>query len=54
MKSIKPIVIDAKTIWTMRKPQYNGFACGHGAHGQAKYKRQTKADLKRAISKGQL
>ncbi len=22
-----------------RKPRYNGFACGHGAHGPAKYSR---------------
>ncbi len=22
-----------------KKPQYNGFACGHGAHGDAKYNR---------------
>lgn len=21
------------------KPRYNGFACGHGAHGSAKYSR---------------
>lgn len=21
------------------KPRYNGFACGHGAHGDAKYNR---------------
>ena len=53
-KGIKPIVIDAKTIWEMRKPRYNGYLCGHGPHSTTKYKRQSKADLKRAISKGQL
>ena len=31
-----------------KKPHYNGFACGHGAHGSAKYDR-TKA--KRAWQK---
>lgn len=31
-----------------KKPRYNGFACGHGAHGSAKYDR-TKA--KRAWEK---
>ena len=31
-----------------KKPRYNGFACGHGAHGSAKYDR-TKA--KRAWQK---
>lgn len=29
-----------------KKPHYNGFACGHGAHGDTKYNR-TKA--KRAL-----
>ncbi len=34
-----------------RKPHYNGFACGHGAHGPTKYdrnqsKRQWKAQLR--------
>lgn len=28
-----------------KKPRYNGFACGHGAHGDAKYNR---AKAKRA------
>ena len=34
-------------VWTvsaleatrMAKPSYNGFACGHGPHGDAKYNR---------------
>ena len=34
-----------------RKPYYNGYACGHGAHGDAKYnrakqKRNWKAQLR--------
>lgn len=34
-----------------QKPHYNGFACGHGAHGPTKYdrnrsKRQWKAQLR--------
>lgn len=29
-----------------KKPHYNGFACGHGAHGDAKYNR---AKAKRAL-----
>jgi hypothetical protein len=53
-KKIKPMVIDSMTIWEMRKPRYDGFACGHGPHSTTKYRRQTKADLKRAISKDQL
>lgn len=53
-KKIKPMVIDSMTIWAMRKPKYNGYICGHGTHGQTKYRRQSKADLRRAISKGQL
>ena len=31
-----------------KKPRYNGFACGHGAHGDAKYSR---AKAKRAWRK---
>lgn len=30
------------------KPRYNGFACGHGAHGSAKYSRN---EQKRAFRK---
>lgn len=33
------IVIDAVTIWESQKPRYNGFACGHGAHGKRGYNR---------------
>lgn len=34
-----------------KKPRYNGFACGHGAHGDIKYnrakeRRQFNAELK--------
>lgn len=32
------------------KPRYNGFACGHGAHGSAKYSRaKTKQAWKRQM-----
>ena len=33
------LTIDAMTIWESQKPRYNGFACGHGAHGKHKYDR---------------
>lgn len=33
------LVIDAVTVWESQKPRYNGFACGHGAHGKRKYDR---------------
>lgn len=33
-------VISAIEIFEMRKPQYNGFACGHGAHGNKGYNRR--------------
>lgn len=33
------IIIDAVTVWESQKPRYNGFACGHGAHGKRKYDR---------------
>ena len=33
------MTIDAMTIWESQKPRYNGFACGHGAHGKRGYNR---------------
>ena len=33
------LVIDAVTVWEAQKPRYNGFACGHGAHGKRGYNR---------------
>lgn len=33
------LVIDASTVWQAQKPRYNGFACGHGAHGKRGYNR---------------
>ena len=54
MRKQTPLVIDAMTIWNMRKPQYDGHVIGTGAHGSKKYRRQSKSDLRRAIAKGQL
>lgn len=34
-----PLVIDSRLVWQTRKPRYNGFACGYGKHGDAKYNR---------------
>ena len=36
----KVMVISAMEIWEMRKPHYNAYACGHGAHGHKGYNRQ--------------
>lgn len=36
----KVAIISAIEIFEMRKPQYNGFACGHGAHGNKGYNRR--------------
>ena len=33
------MVIDSMTVWNAQKPRYNGFACGHGAHGKRGYDR---------------
>lgn len=41
-KKIKPIQIDAMTVWQSQKPRYNGYACGYGAHGKNKYSRKQK------------
>ena len=35
----KVAVISAIEIFEMRKPLYNGYACGHGAHGNKNYNR---------------
>ena len=37
--------MSAEEATLAKKPRYNGFACGHGAHGDAKYNR---AKAKRA------
>ena len=39
-KTQKVGVITAEQIFNMQKIQYNGFACGHGAHGSRKYDRK--------------
>lgn len=31
--------MSAKEATLAKKPRYNGYACGHGAHGDAKYSR---------------
>ena len=33
------LTISAMEIWEMRKPKYNAYNCGHGAHGSKKYNR---------------
>lgn len=39
---IRSITIDPKIIWNAQKPRYNGWMCGHGAHGKNKYSRKQK------------
>lgn len=34
-----PIKIDAMDVWQAQKPRFNGYACGHGTHGDTKYNR---------------
>lgn len=36
----KVAIISAIEIFEMRKPQYNGFTCGYGAHGNKGYNRR--------------
>ena len=50
-KVAQPVAVNAKgrsnVVWRqsaeeatlVNKPHYNGFACGHGAHGSAKFNR---------------
>lgn len=33
-------VITSKQLFDMKKPKYNGFACGYGPHGDNKYHRK--------------
>ena len=40
--------MSAKEATLAKKPHYNAYACGHGAHGNAKYNR---AKAKRAWKK---
>ena len=39
-KTQKVGVITSQQIFDMRKPQWDGWACGHGAHGSKKYNRR--------------
>ena len=34
------MTFSAMEIWEMRKPRYNAYMCGHGAHGHKGYNRQ--------------
>ncbi|RDC43303.1 hypothetical protein C1850_08240 [Adlercreutzia equolifaciens subsp. celatus] len=44
---VQPVKPKGNVVWRQSaeeatlasKPRYNGFACGHGAHGSAKYSR---------------
>lgn len=46
-KTQKVGVITSQQLFDMQKPQFNGFACGHGAHGSKKYNR--KAEKKKFL-----
>lgn len=39
-KAQKIGVITSQQIFDMQKPQFNGWACGHGAHGHKGYNRR--------------
>jgi len=39
-KNQKVLIISSMEIWEMRKPRYDGFMCGHGAHGNKGYNRR--------------
>ena len=39
-KTRKVMVISAMEVWEMRKPRYDAYACGHGAHGHKGYNRR--------------
>lgn len=50
-KAQKVITISAMEIWEMRKPRYDGYMCGHGAHGNKGYnRRKEKAKFLKEIS----
>ena len=47
-KNKKVLVISSMEIWEMRKPKYDAYVCGHGAHGDKKYNRcKAKQDFDR-------
>lgn len=44
--------LSAEEATLAKKPRYNGFACGYGAHGSTKYNRaKSKRDWKTQIRK---
>lgn len=45
--------LSAEEATLAKKPRYNGFACGHGAHGDTKYNRaRANRAWKRDVQKG--
>lgn len=47
-KNKKVLVISSMEIWEMRKPKYDAYVCGHGAHGFKGYnRRKVKEQFKR-------
>ena len=47
-KTQKVGVITSQQIFDAQKPQWNGWACGHGAHGDRKYnRRKVQRDFRR-------
>ena len=45
--------LSAEEATLVKKPRYNGFACGHGAHGDTKYNRaRANRAWKRDMQKG--
>lgn len=44
----------AEEATLVKKPRYNGFACGHGAHGSAKYDRnKQKREWRKQLDRSQ-
>ena len=53
MKPIKVGYISAEQNTLNKMPQYNGFKCGHGPHGDTKYnRRKNKEHLRRILDEG--
>lgn len=47
-KNKRILVISSMEIWEMRKPKYDAYVCGHGAHGSKGYnRRKVKEQFKR-------
>lgn len=53
-KNEKKYIISKEKVWQAKKPKFNGFAVGHGVHGDTKYNRKKeKENLEKILNESE-